>query len=260
MMQLFAIFKRELRSYFGSPIAYAVLAVYLIVSGFAFDAFVDQFMRAELLMLQQAQLGAQAPPLSVNDYVVRGYFNFVVAFIPIFLTPVLTMRLFAEEKKQGTMELLMTAPVTDVQIVLGKYLAALALYVVMLLVSFLHMGFLYLWSTPDTGPVLAGYVGLFLVGAMYIAIGLFISSLTENQIVAAVGTIAVSMLLFMIGSSSVLVGEKLGSVLEYLSVVTHYRDFEKGIIDTKDLLYFVSFAGFAVFLTLRSVESLRWRG
>jgi ABC-2 type transport system permease protein len=260
MMQLWAIFKREIRSYFGSPIAYAVLAVYLVVSGFAFDAFVNQFLQAELFIAQRAQLGAPTPPLSVNDYIVRGYFNFVVAFIPIFLTPVLTMRLFAEERKQGTMELLMTAPVTDFQIVLGKYFAALGLYVVMLLVSFLHMGFLYVWSTPDTGPILVGYLGLFLVGATYVGIGIFISSLTENQIVAAVGTIAVSMLLFMIGSSSELLGERVGGVLEYISVTTHLPDFEKGVVDTKDVLYFLSFAGFAVFLTLRSVESMRWRG
>jgi ABC-2 type transport system permease protein len=130
----------------------------------------------------------------------------------------------------------------------------------MLVVSVLHMGFLYVWSTPDSGPVVVGYIGLFLVGAMYVGIGLFVSSLTENQIVAAVGTIAVSVMLFMIGSSSELLGERIGGLLEYVAVPTHLHDFEKGVVDTKDVLYFVSFAGFAVFLTLRSVESTRWRG
>jgi ABC-2 type transport system permease protein len=257
---IFAITRRELRSYFSSPIAYAVLTVFLFLTGWYFDLLVGTFLQMDFAAMRLAQAGQRPPPLNLNEVIVRGYFGFVLFFLPLLLAPALTMRLFAEEKRQGTMELLLTSPITDLEIVLGKYLAALALVALMLLGTAVHIGFLYLWGQPDTGPILAGYLGLFLVGAAYLALGLLVSSLTENQIVAAVTTVAVNLLFFLIGFSAQLVGEGLGKVFEYASVITHFDDFQKGIIDSRDILYFVTLAGLGIFLTLRSVESLRWKG
>ena len=260
MRQTLAIFTREMRSYFSSPVAYAVLAAFLFLTGLLYDQLLDSFLQFQYVLAQQAQRGQPTPPPNVNDFVVRSYLQFFVQIVPIAFLPLITMRLFPEEKRQGTMELLLTAPVTDVQIVLGKYLAALGFYVVMLMASFVHMVFVFVWGAPDLGPLLAGYLGLFLIGAAFLSLGLFISSLTESQIVAGVITFALSSLLYMVGFSSSLVGESLGRVLSYLSIVTHYQDFGKGVIDTKDVLYFVSLSVLGVFLTVRSVESLRWRG
>ena len=260
MIPILAIFRRELRAYFTSPIAYAVLAFFMLLTGVYFSGLVDVLERLAYQVVQATQLGRQAPPVNLNETVVRGYFGFVVFFLPLLLAPALTMRLFSEEKKQGTIELLLTTPITDVQIVWGKYLAALAMYMVMVVATLAHMLFLYAWGTPDTGPILTGYLGLFLIGAAYIALGMFISSLTENQIVAAVTTMSIGLILYVIGFSGQIVGETLGSVLEYVSVLNHFDDFQKGVIDTRDVVYFLSFAGLAVFLTLRSVESMRWRG
>jgi len=261
MSQMMAIFKRELRSYFTSPIAYVVLTVFLALTGYFFDMLVEQFLRLEFIYVQQAmRMQQQPPPFNINELVVRNYFSIVVFIVALFLAPMLSMRLFSEEKRAGTLELLLTSPVTDWQIVVGKYSAALALYAIMLASSFLHILFLILWGNPDIGPILGGYLGLFLLGATYLALGLFISSLTENQIVAAVVSFALFLLLYVVGWSSQFVGETLSSVLEYISITTPYQDFEKGVVDTNDVVYFATFVFFGVLLTLRSIESLKWRG
>ncbi len=260
MTATFAIFKRELRAYFASPIAYAVLAFFLLLTGIYFDSLVGLTIRREFEAVAAAQMGRQAPPVNVNQLVVREYFGFIGFFLPLLLAPALTMRLFSEEKKQGTIELLLTTPITDLQIVLGKYLAAFGMYAIMLLATFLHVMFLYIWGEPDTGPILAGYLGLFLLGGAYMALGMFISSLTENQIVAAVTTLSVSLILYMINGSTQLVGETAGAVLDYLSAAKHLGAFQKGVVDSRDAVYFASFVVLGVFLTLRSVESMRWRG
>jgi ABC-2 type transport system permease protein len=260
MSAILAIVRRELRSYFSSPVAYAVLTVFLLLTGWYFDILVGSFLRMDLEAMRMAQMGQKPPVMNLNEVIVRGYFGFALFFLPLLLAPALTMRLLSEEKKQGTMELLLTSPITDLQIVLGKYLAALSMYVLMLLATALHLGFLYLWGKPDTGPILAGYLGLFLVGAAYLAIGLLVSSLTENQIVAAVTAIAVNVLLFLVGFSAELVGEGVGRVLAFVSVIAHFDDFQKGIIDSRDVLFFATLAVLGIFLTLRSVESLRWKG
>jgi ABC-2 type transport system permease protein len=261
MRQTLAIFKREMRSYFTSPIAYGVLTVFLVLSGYFFDTLVVRFYRIELFYAQQAQMYRQPPPpMNINELIVRDYFGIIVFIVALFLAPMLSMRLFSEEKRSGTMEVLLTSPITDWQIVLGKYLAGVALYAVMLAVSFLHIMFLFLWGKPDLGPILAGYLGLLLIGGAYLALGLFFSSLTQNQIVAGVISFAMFLLLYVIGWSGQFVGETLGHVLEYVSFITHYQDFEKGVVDTKDILFFATFVFFGLFLTLRSVESLKWRG
>jgi ABC-2 type transport system permease protein len=256
-----AIWRRELVAYFASPVAYAVLAGFLILSGAVFDSLISTYLRYEGDVQRASQLLQTPPPINVNELVLRNYFAFVAQILPFLFLPVITMRLLSEEKRQGTMELLLTTPITDVQIVVGKYLAALSMYVVLLITTALHVGFVFAWGNPDPGPVVAGYAGLFMIGAAYLAVGMFISSLTESQIVAAVSTASVNLLFLVVGFAAALVQDPhVAAVLEYVSVSAHFADFEKGVLDTRALLFFASFAFFGVFLTLRSVESLRWKG
>ena len=169
------------------------------------------------------------------------------------------MRTYSEEKRSGTIELLLTSPLTDFQIIMGKFLGALALYAVMLAVSLIHIIILFRYGTPEWKPIATAYLGLLLIGGCFISLGLFISSLTKNQIVAGTVTFAVFLLLWIVSwIGSIIPGaEKLTS---YLSIVDHFDDFTKGVIDTSHLIYYASFITLGLFLTAKSVESERWRG
>jgi ABC-2 type transport system permease protein len=176
------------------------------------------------------------------------------------MLPAVTMRTYAEEKRSGTMELLLTSPVTDVQIILGKFLGAMALYGVMLAVSLIHMAILFVYGRPEWKPLLTAYVGLLLLGGCFISLGLFISSLTRNQIVAYMVTFAVFLFLWVITWIGSFSGPTVDSLTNYLSIVEHFDDFAKGIIDTTHVIYYLSFMTFGLFLTAKSVDSERWRG
>jgi ABC-2 type transport system permease protein len=172
----------------------------------------------------------------------------------------LTMGLFSEEKKRGTIELLLTAPITDLQVVLGKFFAAGAFYIILLLSTWVPTGVLYWFGTPASGPILTAYLGLLLYGLAIIAVGLFISTLTENQIIAAVlsfGTIMVLWLVDVVAQNAESPAGK--SVLTYLSILSHLDDFMKGVLSTSNIIFYVSLTLVALFLTYRSIDSLRWR-
>jgi ABC-2 type transport system permease protein len=180
--------------------------------------------------------------------------------ILLFVFPLITMRTYSEEKRSGTIELLLTSPLTDLQIILGKFLGAMALYAAMLVVTFIHVGLLFLYGTPEWKPVLTGYLGLLLMGGCFLSVGLLISSLTKNQIVAAMATFGVFLMLWVINWIGSFVGPTTQAVLQHLSITEHFDDFAKGIIDTKHLVYYFSFIAFGLFLTMKSVDSERWRG
>jgi ABC-2 type transport system permease protein len=174
--------------------------------------------------------------------------------------PMITMRTYSEEKRSGTIELLLTSPLTDLEIIVGKFLGALALYAAMLLVTMLYMVMLFKISNPEWRPIAAGYLGLLLMGGCFLSAGLFISSLTKNQIVAGFLTFATFLMLWIInwiGESS---GPTTRDIVAYLSIVEHFDDFARGIIDTKHVVYYLSFITFGLFLTAKSVDSERWRG
>jgi len=174
--------------------------------------------------------------------------------------PMITMRTYSEEKRSGTVELLLTSPLTDLEIILGKFIGAVALYAAMLLVTMLYMLILFKIGNPEWRPLVAGYVGLLLMGGCFLSTGLFISSLTKNQIVAAFLTFATFLMLWIInwlGESS---SQTTRDVLNYLSITEHFDDFSRGIIDTKHTVYYLSFITFGLFLTAKSVDSERWRG
>jgi ABC-2 type transport system permease protein len=208
--------------------------------------------------MQSMQFG-MPPQIDIPSEVMRAFFGLLSTLI-LFFTPMLTMGVFAEERKRGTMELLMTSPVSEVQIVLGKFFASLTLFAIMLLPTAGYLVFMFLRSdpAPPWRMLLAGYAGILLLGGALLALGEFISSLTENQLIAAVLTFAAFLLVWVLDLGRNTDGG-IGQVLQYLSVIRHYDDFTRGIVDTSALIYYVSFIVFFIFLTVRSIDSMRWR-
>jgi ABC-2 type transport system permease protein len=178
----------------------------------------------------------------------------------LFVFPLITMRTYSEEKRSGTIELLLTSPITDWQIILGKFAGAMLLYVAMLAVTLIHIGLLFIYGNPEWKPIAAGYLGMLLMGGAFLSLGLFISSLTKNQIVAAMATFGVFLMLWVINWIASFVGPTAQQVLSGLSITEHFDDFAKGIIDTRHVIYYLSFIAFGLFLTAKSVDSERWRG
>jgi ABC-2 type transport system permease protein len=252
---ILAIAVKEIRSYFASPIAYIMIGLFSLLFGWFFYVYLMAFVQQSEQMMQFGGGGGA----NVNQMMIRGLFQ-NTAVIILFVMPMITMRTYSEEKRSGTIELLLTSPVTDLEIIVGKFVGALALYGAMLLVTMLYMLILFKIGNPEWRPIVAGYVGLLLMGGCFLATGLFISSLTKNQIVAGFLTFATFLMLWIInwlGESS---GPTTRDVLNYLSITEHFDDFSRGIIDTKHLVYYVSFITFGLFLTAKSVDSERWRG
>jgi len=254
MSQILLICRKELKGYFASPIAYLLMAFFGLIFGFGTFTATRDFVRFSFQM--QMQGGGQ--PMNINEQIIGPLLNFG-STITLFLVPMITMRLFAEEKKTGTIELLLTSPITDNQIILGKWLGAMLLYVCILAMSMLNVALLFAWGHPDIRPVLVAYLGLLLQGGCLLAIGGFISTLTRNQIIAGGVTFFVCLLLWLLNWATSFDTTGWASVVNYLSIVTHFDNFSKGVIETKDLIFYVSMIFFALFITSRSMESLRWR-
>ena len=255
-MRAWPVFKKELRLYFTSPIAYVVCFIFLLISGYFFYSLFAFF---NLISLQSAMNPAMARDLNVTEGVIRPLFS-NISVIFLFLMPMLTMRLLAEEKRSGTIELLLTYPVRDAELLVGKYGAALVLYALMLALTALYPGPVAAFVSLEPGPLLSGYLGLFLLGATFLAIGVLASSLTENQIVAAFANFGALLVFWVVGWSADLAGPVWGKLLSHLSILEHFESFARGIIDTKDVIYYLNFTILCLFLTLRSMESKRWRG
>ena len=254
MRNVLAIAQRELNAYFGSPIAYVLLGFFALLFGWFFYVPLAYFEQ------QSMQMGMNpGQTLNINQMLI-GPTLMNTTVIMLFLFPLITMRTYAEEKRSGTIELLLTSPVTDVQIILGKFLGAMALYACMLALSMIHIGILFIYGNPEWKPIVTGYLGLLLMGGCFLSLGLFISSLTKNQIVAAMATFAVFLMLWVINWIGTFVGPTTQAVLAHLSLTEHFDDFARGIIDTKHLVYYLSFMAFGLFLTAKSVDSERWRG
>ena len=257
MSNILAIAHKELKAYFSSPIAYIVIGLWALMYGYFFVALLSFFVRQSMQMGQFGMQGPQA--MNVNQQLIRPLLQNVLILI-LFLMPMVTMRAYAEEKRSGTIELLLTSPLTDFQIIVGKFLGAMALYGVMLAVTLIHLGLLFVYGRPEWKPIVTAYIGLLLMGGCFIATGLFISSLTRNQIVAGMVTFAVFLMLWIITWIGSFSGPTVDKLTQYLSIVDHYDDFGKGVLDTTHLVYYVSFITFGLFLTAKSVDSERWRG
>ncbi len=251
MRGIYAIYRKEMGHYFVSPVAYVVVSLFLLLSAFFYNLYLRDVVEQSFGM---------PPEFDAPSQLLRAFLG-LLALLALFFMPMVTMGLFAEERKRGTMELLMTSPIGEVDIVLGKFLASLTLFAVMLLPTASYV--VYAWLHTDPAPplriVLAGYLGILLFGGCLLSLGSFLSSLTENQIIAAVLTFGAFLLLWALDFGSRSAESVLGQTIQYLSVINHYEDFTRGIIDTSGLVYYLSFITFFIFLTVRSIDSLRWR-
>ncbi len=255
MKNVWIVAVKELKSYFASPIAYIVLAMFALIFGYFFYSATALFVTVSI---RAAMERGMAPPMNLNDFIIRPLLM-NMSVIVLFLMPMITMRLFAEEKRSGTIELLLTAPLRDIEIILGKWLAALLLYVCLLAICTLNIGVLFLYGQPDWRALLVGYLGLLLLGAAFLGLGSFISTLTRNQIVAASVTFGLFLMLWVVDWISSYSTGTVGQILSYLSITTHFENFAKGVLELKDAIYYLSVIFLGVFLTARSMESLRWR-
>jgi ABC-2 type transport system permease protein len=248
------ICRKELKGYFASPIAYLLMAFFGLIFGFGFYTATRDMMKFSM----QSQMMGQQQPMNVNDQIIRPLLGFA-STIALFLIPMITMRLFAEEKRSGTIELLLTSPIKDIEIIVGKWLGAMLLYLCVLGMSMIDIAMLYAWGKPDLKPVLVAYLGLILQGGALLAIGAFISTTTKNQIIAGGVTFFVCLLLWLLSWFTAYDTSAPAQVVNYISIVTHFENFSKGVLDSKDVVFYFSMIFFALFLTSRSMESLRWR-
>ena len=260
MRNFLAIYKRETRSYFNSPIAYVVIGLFMILAGIFFYLIISNFVQMCMRVDMMAQQYRTAPQkMNVNLMAIRPIMHNLSLFALFFL-PLVTMRLYSDEKKTGTIELLMTSPVTNWQAILGKFAAASTLFLVMLGGTFIYILFIFIYGNPEFWPIMTGYLGLLLIGLSYLSFGLFFSTLTDNQIIAAVSTFVFILVFWAIGWVAGIVSPSLGQVLTNFSLIEHFDDFAKGVLDTKHIIYYLSFIFMGLFLSFVSIESARWRG
>lgn len=237
MQNVFIIFLKEFKAYFLSPIAYIFITIFLIVTNFLF--FQGFFI--------------------INQADMRGYFS-LLPWIFLIFVPAISMRTWAEEKKLKTLELLLTWPVNDIEIVIGKYLASFCFLAISLLLSITIPITIGILGDPDGGMIFCGYLGAVLLGSAYLAIGLWVSSLTENQIIAFIVGIVITLCLLLVGNPFVtmLAPSAFVPLLTYLGLGNHFESIGRGVIDTRDIFYYISVIGFFLFLNIRSIESRKW--
>jgi ABC-2 type transport system permease protein len=255
MKNVWTIAKKEFRAYFTSPIAYVIFTVFLVLVGFFFFSLINWFNSMSLQMAQNPTYYAQ---LNINQQVFGPLFH-NMSIILLLMLPLLTMRLFSEEKKIGTEELLYTSPISVAQIILGKFVASLIVLLGMLGLTMILVAFTFFFGNPEIMPLLTGYLGLFLMGAAFISLGIFFSSLTENQIVSAILTFGSLLLFWIINWASASAAGIWKEVLNYVSILQHFDNLTQGILDTTDIVYYLSFAFFGLFLTHSVIQSRRWR-
>ena len=256
MRGIMAVFKKEITIAFSSPIFYAATFIFLVVSGYFF------YTNAIIYTIRSFQAGQNpflAERLNLSDFVVKPFFG-DMAIVLLFMQPLLTMRSYAEEKKMGTIELLFTYPISDGAALAGKFAASLFTLLTMLAGTLLSLVLLQTFARLDWGLIASGYLGIALLGASFIALGIFTSSLTENQIIAAVLSFGAFLLFWVIGWVKSFAGPVLGAILEHLSIVIHLDNFVRGLIDSKDLVFYLMFIFFWLFVTLRFLNTRFWRG
>ena len=256
MRQIVAIFKKELNLTFASPIFYAATFIFLVVSGYLFYSNTAHF---SILSLQAAGSPFLSEKLNISDMVIIPLFG-DFAVILLLMLPLITMRLYAEEKRTGTIELLFTYPISDLASLLGKFFATMLVLITMLTSTIPYLIILEVFGNLDWGIVISGYLGMILLGGSFISLGIFTSSLTENQIVAAVLSFGALLLFWVLGWTTIIAGPALGPILEHISIVKHLDRFTIGLIDTRDIVFYLLFMFFWLFLTLRFLNSPYWRG
>jgi ABC-2 type transport system permease protein len=257
MRNALVIAGREIAAYFVQPIAYVVMTVFLLLGGWFFFALLRRFD-----LIQQMYMAMQNPQglerMNVNEMVVEPLLH-NLAIVMVILVPAITMRSFAEEKRAGTYELLLTAPVRTAEVVAGKFIGAAVLVLVMIGLAGIFPLILLMFGNPEVGVMASGYLGLAFLGICFVAVGIFTSSVTQNQIIAAISCFGALLLLYVISWPAETGGGTFSGLLRYLSLPEHFATMVRGIISTKDIVYFLSVVAVALFLTQRAVESVRWR-
>jgi ABC-2 type transport system permease protein len=256
MKGFISVYRKELYSLFASPVFYVVAFTFLIIAGYFLYSAIVYF---NLLSFQASQNPMMAKQMNVMEMVLRPFF-FDLGIVLLLISPLLTMRLYAEERKTGTMELLFTYPLTDRSIVLAKFAAVLSAFSVIMMGTLPGIFLLNYLGNPTWKPILCGYLGILLLGSSFMSLGIFTSSVTQNQIVAAVLSFGALLMLWVIGWAKSYAGVTIGEVVDYLSVIKHFDSFSKGVLDSRDLLYYLMFTVFFLFLTLRQMATYRWRG
>ncbi len=251
-----SVYRKELYSLFASPVFYAVAFTFLVIAGYFFYSAIVYF---NLLSFQASQNPMMARQINIMEMVLRPFF-FDLGIVLLLISPLLTMRLYAEERKTGTLELLFTYPLPDRSIVLAKFAAVVSAFLVILIGTLPGVFLLSYLGNPTWKPILCGYLGILLLGGSFMSLGIFTSSLTQNQIVAAVLSFGALLMLWVIGWAKSYAGAAMGDVIDYLSIIKHFDSFSKGVLDSRDLLYYLVFTIFFLFLTLRQMASYRWKG
>jgi len=259
MRNIYLIAKKEFQAYFTSPVAYVVITIFLVITGYFFYNLFASFSTLSFQASTNPAIAKQPNLLNITETVIRPLFG-NMGTIMLLMMPLLTMRLFSEEKKSGTIELLLTYPISDMEVIIGKLVACIAVFVLMLSATITCPLLVMVFGEPETGPIITGYLGLFLMGTAFISLGVFTSSITENQIVAASLSFGVLFLFSMMGYSVSFMGPTLGRIIMSISLIGHMESFAKGVIDTTDIMYYLIFSTLFVFLTLRVMESKKWRG
>ncbi len=255
-----AIIGKEWRHYFGSPIAWVALAVWTFLFGRFFSVGLSMYLQMSMQAAQQGMEFGGPVRLSLNEQLIQNVL-YNMAVVVLFLAPMLTMRLFAEEKRQGTMELLATSPITDLQVVLGKFLAAAGLYLLMILAGLANIALMWSYAStpPEWKPIVTAAAALFLFGCCFLAMGTFVSTLTRNQIVAAILAFCLFLGMWTLGWDNDPTAGPVARAVMYLGVTTHLDDMIKGVVDLKDVVFYLSVIVFGLFIAHQSVESQRWR-
>jgi ABC-2 type transport system permease protein len=255
MRNAWIVAKKDIGSYFNSPVFYVVTTVFLVIYSFIFFQILTFF---SFQSVQAGQFRGMNVGLNLNDMVIEPSFHNMAVTL-LLIIPVLTMRSFADEKKSKTYALLLSSPVHLREIVFGKFLACMTVVTMMVLLSSYCIGFLLMLGEPEIGPIVTSYLGILLMAGCYVGMGVFASSLTDNQIIAAVIAFGMSLFMWIIGWASQAASAEMGEVLQFLSLVEHMQRFLKGIVDTSDVIYYLSFIVFSLFLTHRVLDSERWR-
>ncbi len=255
MKGFFPVYRKEMYRIFASPVFYVVDFIFVALAGFFFYSMVASY---SLLGFQAGRNPFMAQQLNLTEMVLEPFWG-SMGIVLLLMVPLITMRLFAEEKKTGTVELLLTYPISDRGAVLGKYAAALSVVALMLAGTLPAMVVLSALTTPPWATIFSGYLGLFLMSSAFVSLGLFASSLTRSQIIAAAASFGALLLLWTIGWAQSLAGPTLGSVLAYVSLLGHFENFSKGVLDSRDFLFYLLFVTLFLFATLRVLESRHWR-
>ncbi len=258
MRNILTLTRKELYSYFQSPMAYVIIAVFLVVSGIIFSLRFSMFYYDSLEISRNPYI-MQQYNLNATEQVLEPMF-LTLNFLSLLMIPMLTMRSLSEDKKSGTIELLLTYPVRDIEVAISKFLACVIVYVSMIALTLAYPAISAKVTTVEFRSLSMGYVGLLLSGAAFVALGVFVSSLTENQIIAVAVSYGLLLLFWLSGAAENLLPAPYNAVLTDLSIFKHMEDFSRGILNTHDLVYYLIFAALFIFLTLRSLEVTKWKG